>query len=390
MKQPRLVRALLAAFILAVLAACLPAAAGAWPTAGSAVLSNRMIPAVGTGETVRPGDGVMQFSTVQLGGQYYMVDTEALLIVYDCDKKNEDDIAAFRAVKESADAADYYIVEELNDRWSVTVRGYKLLKNNREEAGHFYELSSDGSTVYDNGEVLFRNPVRMFVPCKASVLRSWLRGKNDVLTNKRYDLLTPVSDKDNQWDNKQAAAAMVSLKETWTFWKDVLGRNGYDDTGRGFITILANATCSGNAGTDARLMNNAGFSCTIIIDSHCNYSLDTLAHEYNHAVFKSFTKYNNIAYLVPQFSAIDEGLSDIMAECCGAYINGECDWVHGKGRNLRDMRDPAAGHKPDRFGGNYWVAECVEGKKSLFLQFQRAVGRCETVREASHNSSPSR
>ena len=365
MKQPRLVRVLLAAFILAVLAACLPAAAGAWPTAGSAVLSNRMIPAVGTGETVRPGDGVMQFSTVQLGGQYYMVDTEALLIVYDMGGKALKSVIGFFAVKESADAADYYVVDAIGYELSLTIRGYRLLKNNREEAGHSYELSRDGSTVYDNGEVLFRDPVRMYIPGKQSMLRSWLRGKNDVLTNKRYDLMLPVSDKDNRWDNKQAAAAIVSLKETWTFWKEVLGRNGFDDTGKGFIVIFANTVVSGNASAYAELMDLAGFFCRIKIDRRCNCSLDTLAHEYNHAVFKTFTKYNDTAYLVPQFSAIDEGLSDIMAECCGAYINGECDWVHGKGRNLRDMKDPAAGHKPDRFGGNYWVTECVEGKKTL-------------------------
>jgi Zn-dependent metalloprotease len=159
-----------------------------------------------------------------------------------------------------------------------------------------------------------------------------------------YDLSdeTEVGDADgiiedyqgNDIKSQDAIEMWNHMKNTYKFYKEEMGRSGWDDDG-GEHDVYIRAT-----------VPNASFSECVLIQFKQQYiTFNTVVHEFTHAVIYFTSALNN--GLGSQ--SVNESMSDIMAAVA------ENNWVHGADHlpqfnpPIRSLADPPSTGDPDQF-----------------------------------------
>ena len=203
-----------------------------------------------------------------------------------------------------------------------------------------YEFrNSDGELVIDrNGELLGE-----FIPKDLSVTL--------VSTN---DIEQLISSQSPPYFDEKAISLLAELQTTYDFYKEALSLDGvstdgslvwidgiYDDNMEFVGSSASNAYCWGYAKYPLE-------NVVLSFGTENNIELDTVAHEYTHAVEN---KRSDMIY-EGESGAIKEALSDIFGELVEAwYTNDEPNWEHGEDRNIQK---PSATKKPSKYNGLYW------------------------------------
>lgn len=327
--------------------------------------------AIGHGNSMRVNDGndVKTFTTQYRNKLYYLEDYDRRIRVYDMNgfdvdavfnddrkdyEKHKEDLKAYYIVREHIDSQDYYVYDLDSPPYRS---GVNLLKNNAVDSKHFYTLSTDGMTVYDNDRVLFTNPYREILWGKKSFLYS---------LNKEYELFKLASDKDNNWESESAVTAYLSLIDIMDFWNASLHRDGFDDTERSVVNVYVNAAVN-NAFSFSDNCGRGVLFSNIVIGNPYDGKYDVLGHEFNHSVISSFCDLGK-GYVYAEAAALNEGLSDIMGELCEDYTFGTCDWSNG-----RNLIDPKQAGYPEKYRGDGWITHDDEAYKILVMNEPESV-----------------
>ncbi len=242
---------------------------------------------------------------------------------------------------------------------SSTVREYSVENTTSTKSTGTAETRYSGTqsieTYYSNGSYL---------------LRDYTRGNGIFTYNMHngtdYNSATDFYDNDNNWtaaEYHNSAKDDAALDAHWgaemvyDYWKNVHGRNSYDNNGAAIKSYVHYSSNYDNAYWNGSVMTYGDGSDTYF---DALTSIDVVAHEIGHAVC-SYTADLTYQY---ESGALNEGLSDIWAACVEYYAapNKET-WVIGEDIDrrtdqaypgLRDMSNPKAKGLPDTYGGEYW------------------------------------
>ncbi|MEO8516128.1 MAG: M4 family metallopeptidase [Flavobacterium sp.] len=162
---------------------------------------------------------------------------------------------------------------------------------------------------------------------------------------------------------------------TYDFWKNIFGRNSYDNAGAQIKSYVHYDDVAGGAG-----YSNAFWNGTVMTygdgSTRPFTALDVCGHEIGHAIC-SYTA--NLAYQ-NQSGAMNEALSDIWGTCIEIYgrngnLNATADtaspgtlalWKIGEdlsstGSSLRSMSYPTTKGNPDTYKGTNWTTTADDG-----------------------------
>lgn len=184
-----------------------------------------------------------------------------------------------------------------------------------------------------------------------------------------YSSAVNFTDADNNWTaaefnsaNKDNGAldAHWGAAMTYDYFKNILGRNSYDNAGTAIKSYVHYSSNYNNAYWNGSVMTYGDGSGAGGFDVLT--SIDVCAHEIGHGVC---SKTANLAYQ-KESGALNEALSDIWAACV-EYFSAPNDtnkdiWLIGEEIDmrsgsvaLRSMRNPNARSQPDTYGGSYWI-----------------------------------
>ncbi|MDR1895619.1 MAG: M4 family metallopeptidase [Prevotellaceae bacterium] len=139
---------------------------------------------------------------------------------------------------------------------------------------------------------------------------------------------------------------------TYDYFKNIHGRNSYDNSNSIIRNYVHYGTNYENAGWDQQyhyMIYGDGGSYFDILTS-----LDVIAHEIGHGVCQ-YTA--NLTYQ-GESGAINESLSDIWGACIENWATtGKQTWLLGEdiGTPIRSMSNPNTYSDPDTYQGTYWV-----------------------------------
>ena len=193
-----------------------------------------------------------------------------------------------------------------------------------------------------------------------------------------YTAATDFVDADNNWTSAEynnanfdnvAGDAHVGAQATYDYWKNVHGRNSYDNAGAKIKSYVHFDDVPGGAGYE-----NAYWDGTRMTygDGATRFrpltALDVCGHEIGHA---GCEKTANLTY-ANESGAMNEGLSDIWGASIEAYavanlgftsggVKAKSTWLIGEEIDkqqaaLRSMSDPKSLGQPAYYKGQYWVA----------------------------------
>lgn len=168
-----------------------------------------------------------------------------------------------------------------------------------------------------------------------------------------------IKDKDELIEN--AITAMANFETIYDYYKNVLGRDSYDNKGSA-IRINLGVTAQTFTNKD---LNNASWNRITKQMYIGNYkgksladSLDVLGHEFTHGVIQFISNFAaspkkedyNKAF---EAGALNEGYADIL----GALIEGK-NWVSPENnQTARDATNPLKYNHPDTKGGKYYIPD---------------------------------
>ena len=194
-----------------------------------------------------------------------------------------------------------------------------------------------------------------------------------------YTAAVDFIDADNNWTAAEynntnfdnvAGDAHVGAQATYDYWKNVHGRNSYDNAGAKIKSYVHfDDTPSTAAGYENAYWNG---SVMTYGDGASRFrpltSLDVCGHEIGHAVCERTA---NLTY-ANESGAMNEGLSDIWGASIEAYavatlgftsggVKPKSTWLIGEEIDkqqaaLRSMSDPKSLGQPAYYKGQYWVA----------------------------------
>jgi len=181
-------------------------------------------------------------------------------------------------------------------------------------------------------------------------------------------------DADNNWTaaeynnanfDNAAGDAHFGAQSTLDYWKNVHGRNSYDNLGTKLRSYVHYDRTPGDGmGTDNAYWSGAEM---LYGDGYTNFkpltSLDVCAHEIGHGVCASTA---NLAYQA-ESGALNEGFSDIWGASVEQYTAAnlglvKSTWLIGEeivnyGLALRSMSNPKSIGQPGYYKGQYWVTD---------------------------------
>lgn len=162
----------------------------------------------------------------------------------------------------------------------------------------------------------------------------------------------PISYSDPPRFEPEAVKLLSNLQTAYDYYEDVFGVSGFTvSSGRAQIYACYNDHLSGDT-TNAYCWGYAGvpmYSMLFSFGSDNSLSLDTVAHEYTHAIERkrSCMKYEG------ESGAIMEALSDLYGELVESWATKtDPDWNHAGHRNIKD---PSKSQLPESYGGVHWV-----------------------------------
>ncbi len=297
--------------------------------------------ALGRGESDKEGEGEVTFLTNETEDTYRMENLERRFRMHDLNEKKTELKFVFR---ESMEASDYYMLA-LNDesRPRENKPGeYILHKNGKEIRGHEYSFKAP-RYILDNGEIIID-----------TIITEILFEAED-----SSDDIGVLTDSDNNWDNRKAVGLTARMEETDRFYNNVLLRDGVGDDQISFLNLGVNGKVSGGAkSSSVSLCPGVKFAC-IRFSTQFDSVLDVLTHEFTHAVLNTSFTILGCSYTYAEAAALNEGLADIMGECCEVYITDTSDWTH---YNVRNMADPESKEDnglpyPSRYRGEGWYTK---------------------------------
>jgi len=180
-----------------------------------------------------------------------------------------------------------------------------------------------------------------------------------------YNSAVDFVDGDNNWieyDNSKkdngALDAHWGAEKTYDYWKNVHGRNSYNNSGATIKSYVHYSSNYDNAFWNGSVMTYGDGSGTYF---DILTSIDVAGHEIGHAVC-SYTA--DLAYQ-KESGALNEALSDIWGACIEYYAAPyKQTWLVGEDIErrsghvaLRSMSDPKKEGQPDTYGGTYWVSQ---------------------------------
>ncbi len=155
--------------------------------------------------------------------------------------------------------------------------------------------------------------------------------------------------------SKKAVDVLTDVTLSYEFFEKVLEHHSFDNS-YGVINVVINDFLGGDP-TNADSWSEKGFPVAVLrFGMENSLSLDTIVHEYTHAVERSIS---NMEY-EGESGALMDAYSDIFGEIVEEYSNqkngnlkAQCDWIHS-GRN---MISPHQGSQksPETYQGTYWV-----------------------------------
>ncbi|MFK7060703.1 M4 family metallopeptidase [Flavobacterium oreochromis] len=181
-----------------------------------------------------------------------------------------------------------------------------------------------------------------------------------------YASAVNFTDADNNWTateynntNKDNAAldAHWGAEKTYDYWKNVHGRNSYDNAGAKINSYVHYSTNYDNAYWDGSRMTYGDGSGTYF---DALTALDVCGHEIGHAVCSNTS---NLVYQ-NESGAMNEGFSDIWGACIENYsqVNKQI-WLIGEDIErrsghlaLRSMSNPNSEGQPDTYKGTNWYS----------------------------------
>ncbi len=309
-------------------------------------------------------------------------------------------VGATEYMWETEDAADYYA--KVKGKYApqgelVIVENFKASNNASKIIPHLaYKFDiystqplSRASIYVDaaSGEILLVNPIIHHVaatgtlatrfsgslPAKTDLssgkyrLRDYTRGLGIETFNLRkgtsYTRAIDFTDVDNNWTaaefnniNKDNAAFDVhlGLQNTYDYFKNVLGRNSYDNNNSKMKAYVHYSTNYVNAFWDGSRMTYGDGNGTTFDPLT---SQDVTSHELGHGVcqFTANLVYSN------QSGALNEAFSDIWGACVEfAYFPNKKTWYVGDdfdlaaNKGFRNMANPNEFGHPDTYLGTYW------------------------------------
>ncbi|UOQ98754.1 M4 family metallopeptidase [Hymenobacter sp. 5317J-9] len=193
-----------------------------------------------------------------------------------------------------------------------------------------------------------------------------------------YTSATDFIDADNNWTSAEynnanfdnvAGDAHVGAQATYDYWKNVHGRNSYDNAGAVIKSYVHFDDVPGGAGYENAYWDGVRMTYG---DGATRFrpltALDVCGHEIGHAVCE---KTANLTY-ANESGAMNEGLSDIWGASIEAYavanlgftsggVKAKSTWLIGEEIDkqqaaLRSMSDPKSLGQPAYYKGQYWVA----------------------------------
>ncbi|MCC3153772.1 M4 family metallopeptidase [Hymenobacter sp. BT770] len=191
-----------------------------------------------------------------------------------------------------------------------------------------------------------------------------------------YTAATDFIDADNSWTeynnanfDNVAGDAHVGAQATYDYWKNVHGRNSYDNAGAKIKSYVHFDDTPG----DGVGYENAYWNGSVMTygDGASRFrpltALDVCGHEIGHAVCERTA---NLTY-ANESGAMNEGLSDIWGASIEAYavanlgftsggVKAKSTWLIGEEIDkqqaaLRSMSDPKSLGQPAYYKGQYWV-----------------------------------
>jgi Zn-dependent metalloprotease len=193
-----------------------------------------------------------------------------------------------------------------------------------------------------------------------------------------YTSAVDFIDADNSWTAAEynnanfdnvAGDAHVGAQATYDYWKNVHGRNSYDNAGAKIKSYVHFDDIPGGAGYENAYWDGVRMTYG---DGATRFrpltALDVCGHEIGHAVCE---KTANLTY-ANESGAMNEGLSDIWGASIEAYavanlgftsggVKAKSTWLIGEEIDkqqaaLRSMSDPKSLGQPAYYKGQYWVA----------------------------------
>jgi bacillolysin len=192
-----------------------------------------------------------------------------------------------------------------------------------------------------------------------------------------YTSATDFVDADNNWTAAEynnanfdnvAGDAHVGAQATYDYWKNVHGRNSYDNAGAIIKSYVHFDDVPGGAGYENAYWDGVRMTYG---DGATRFrpltALDVCGHEIGHAVCE---KTANLTY-ANESGAMNEGLSDIWGASIEAYavsnlgftsggVKAKSTWLIGEEIDkqqaaLRSMSDPKSLGQPAYYKGQYWA-----------------------------------
>lgn len=179
------------------------------------------------------------------------------------------------------------------------------------------------------------------------VFKNYLNNNNDEIKNDisdrfsthAYSPIEYVTSNNNIWD-KNAVKFMNCVEKSYDYYNDKFKRKGYDnENGEMFVTYNDKFDGGNNA------YSNGNSLCFGYNES--SSAVDLVAHEFTHSVEGSIS---GMIY-EGESGALMEAYSDIFGELVENYANSKCDWIHNKGRNLKN---PSKSNNPTVYKDKKW------------------------------------
>ena len=206
-------------------------------------------------------------------------------------------------------------------------------------------------------------------------LREYTRGAGIETYNCKkgnsYTAATDFTDANNSWTeynnanfDNVAGDAHFGAQATYDYWKNIFGRNSYDNAGAKIKSYVHFDDTPG----DGTGYENAYWNGSVMTygDGATRFrpltALDVCGHEIGHAVCE---KTANLTYS-NESGAMNEGFSDIWGACVEQYSAArygltKSTWLIGEDIDkqqaaLRSMSDPKSLGQPAYYKGQYWYA----------------------------------
>ncbi len=159
----------------------------------------------------------------------------------------------------------------------------------------------------------------------------------------------------------EAVSAMANFETIYDYYKNVLGRDSYDNKGS---KIIVNIGITDKTFTNEDLNNAFWFNLTkqmyigYFNGKSLTVALDVLAHEFTHGVVNSITKFSSSQDKANKDKAFETGaLSEAYPDIMGALIEGK-NWTMAEDvETLRDGKNPEEYKNPSKKNGEYYYPD---------------------------------